>query len=227
MVFFWLATAVVIFLALKEAKRQSLNKKTLWLFMITTFAGGIIFARLFFVLFWLNKPALDRFLFFFDFTRSGLTSYGAAIGIIIGAWAFTKFKKVNIWKILDVASIGMMLGLAIGRIGCFLAGCCYGKEVGMNIPWAIDYKDALRHPTQLYDMFNGLFVFGFVQWYKRIKRFDGSIFLMNIMLYSFIRTIIEFFRVGPHLGPFTYNQVFYIILCTVAMTMYVKKSNRF
>ena len=229
MVTFWCAVVVVIWLALRQAKFEKIDKKLMWLLFIWTFCSGILFSRLFITLFWYKGTFINSILFFFNFSRSGLSSYGAVFGIILGAYIFNlrqrcKNIKISIWKMLDVASIGMMLGLAIGRIGCFLAGCCYGKEIVMNIPWAIMYKGALRHPTQVYDMLNGLFVF-FVVWkLKNRKHFEGQLFLTNIILYSFFRIIVEIFRVGPKIGMISYNQIFYGLLLVVGGFIYYRKS---
>jgi len=111
---------------------------------------------------------------------------------------------------LDFLSFGLMLGLAIGRVGCLAAGCCHGTPT--TVPWAIYYKDAWRHPAQIYDMLNALVVFGIVQKIKKFRMRQGSQFLLTLSMYSFGRIIVELFREGPTIGWVTYNQVFYALL---------------
>ena len=91
----------------------------------------------------------------------------------------------------------MMLGLAIGRIGCFLRGCCHG--VITKVPWALyDLKTGIaRQPTQIYSIFFALSLFLFISFLKQKKRFDGFLFLNMTIMYSIFRFFIEFIRTTP------------------------------
>jgi phosphatidylglycerol:prolipoprotein diacylglycerol transferase len=88
-------------------------------------------------------------------------------------------------------------------MGCFLAGCCYGKET--SLPWAVVFKnpDSLArlnvplHPTQLYDAANGLILFFFLSWVEKRKTYDGQIFWLFLLLYAMTRFLIEIFRGDP------------------------------
>jgi phosphatidylglycerol---prolipoprotein diacylglyceryl transferase len=215
----------LFYLSIKEAKRKKVDMKDFISFLFVSFISGLIFSRLFYFLFYYNQSNVNIVLLFFNFSKSGLTSFGGFFGGTVGVIIFylLRRKKVNIWKYLDIVSIGIMLGLVFGRVGCFFAGCCYGKEIVMNIPWAIQYKDALRHPTQLYDLLNALFVFIVLQRLKYKKLFDGSMFLIMLFLYSFIRIVIEFFRVGHRVYGFTSNQYFYFVLLVVSLGIYFYK----
>jgi phosphatidylglycerol---prolipoprotein diacylglyceryl transferase len=212
-------------MSLKEAKRKNVEISEFLDFLLMTFLSGLFFSRLFYFLFYYKQPFVEILLLFFNFSKSGLTSFGGFFGGIVGVILFylIKRKKVNIWRLLDIVSLGIMLGLIFGRIGCFFAGCCYGKKIVMNIPWAIEYKNALRHPTQLYDLLNALFVFIVLQKLKYKKLFDGSMILIMLFLYSFIRIVIEFFRVGHRVYGFTSNQYFYFGMLVVSLGIYFYK----
>ncbi len=226
------AGIVAFFLAVREAKRRKYNVKEVVYFWIACLLGGMALSRLFYFIFFYRAGFWRSFVLFFDPSKSGLSSFGgllgaALTGIIYHLAIKRKNRKTNVWRLLDISSIGLMLGLAIGRVGCFFAGCCYGKLVVHNIPWAVDYLGGPRHPTQLYDLLNALFVFGVVQRLKYKRLFDGALILANLGLYSFIRIIIEFFRVGPRIGWITYNQIFYIFMlagCSILFVYKYKKS---
>jgi phosphatidylglycerol:prolipoprotein diacylglycerol transferase len=105
--------------------------------------------------------------------------------------------------LFDLISPLLALGLFFGRIGCFFAGCCYGKET--SLPWGVIFTDpnslallnVSLHPTQLYDAANGLAIFLFLTWKEKRKAFDGQIFFLFFLLYSITRFFIEMLRGDP------------------------------
>jgi phosphatidylglycerol:prolipoprotein diacylglycerol transferase len=114
-----------------------------------------------------------------------------------------KWHRLPIWKFSDLFTPSIALGLFLTRIGCFLAGCCYGKET--TLPWGVRFTDPnslaplniTLHPTQLYDSANGLFLFLFLNWVDRRKKFEGELFWLFILLYSISRFLIEILRGDP------------------------------
>jgi len=92
------------------------------------------------------------------------------------------------------------VGQFLGRIGCFAAGCCYGKIC--DLPWAIVFNnpDSLApvgiplHPTQLYHAFSNLIIFLFLWFYRTRKKFAGQLFWLYILLYGITRAFVEVFR---------------------------------
>jgi phosphatidylglycerol:prolipoprotein diacylglycerol transferase len=139
----------------------------------------------------------------FKIWEGGLVFYGGLVLAVIVAFWYMKWHRLPIWKVADLISTLIALGLFFGRIGCFLAGCCYGKET--SLPWGVVFKnpDSLArlnvplHPTQLYDAANGLAIFFFLNWMERRKTFDGQIFWLFLFLYSITRFFIEIFRGDP------------------------------
>jgi len=139
----------------------------------------------------------------FKIWEGGLVFYGGlilAIGVSIG---YMRWYRLPIWKLFDLVSPLIVLGLFFGRIGCFFAGCCYGKET--SLPWGVIFTDPNSlarlnvplHPTQLYDAANGLAIFLFLIWKEKRKTFDGQIFLFFFLLYSTNRFFIEMLRGDP------------------------------
>jgi phosphatidylglycerol:prolipoprotein diacylglycerol transferase len=160
---------------------------------------------------------------FFDPNQGGFAFYGGAIGgAIVGGW-YLRWKKIHVWKLLDAAAPTMMLGLCLGRMGCFFAGCCHGRLVEaaqtgtlFSLPggsvvtldaapfFAFNFVDgvgvgsihgAAIYPTQWFESFGGLTIFLFLSWmWANKRRFDGQIFATLLFIYPLLRSTIETFR---------------------------------
>jgi phosphatidylglycerol:prolipoprotein diacylglycerol transferase len=134
------------------------------------------------------------------FWKGGLVYYGGLIAAVGVGWLCMKKFQLPFWKTADVLAPSIAIGQAIGRWGCFFAGCCYGVRTDM--PWGITFTnpDSLAplgvplHPTQIYLSLNALLIFGVLLWVQKRKRFDGQVLLTYGILYSIGRFIIEFFR---------------------------------
>jgi phosphatidylglycerol:prolipoprotein diacylglycerol transferase len=91
----------------------------------------------------------------------------------------------------------LSIGYAIGRLGCFFNGCCWGREA--DVVWAVRtrFADGLRHPVQIYDSLLTLGLFGFIYWRGKSTKFGGQLFLETLMGFAVVRFIVEFFRDTP------------------------------
>jgi phosphatidylglycerol---prolipoprotein diacylglyceryl transferase len=141
-----------------------------------------------------------------DFLRSGGVFYGGLIAAVVAGYFLIRRYKLPWWKTADAFAPGIALGNAIGRQGCFAAGCCWGKPTTM--PWGVEFTEAGHevtgvplgvhlHPTQLYESFGALLIFFFLLWLHRRKRFSGQVILFYGVLYAVMRFTIEFFRDDP------------------------------
>jgi phosphatidylglycerol:prolipoprotein diacylglycerol transferase len=110
------------------------------------------------------------------------------------------------WKTAVAFAPGVALGQAIGRLGCFSAGCCWGKPT--TLPWGVRFTplgheitgvpvDVDLHPTQLYESAATFLIFLFLFWLHRRKRFSGQVILLYAVLYAVTRFSIEFLRDDP------------------------------
>jgi len=201
---FFLATGFVAgaIFAILAARREGISiERIIDLFFYTIFSA-IVGSRLLFVLvnfdFYRKNP-----LHVFRIWEGGLVFYGGlvlAAGVSIG---YMRRHRLPIWKMADLFSPSVALGLFFGRVGCFFAGCCYGKAT--DLPWAVTFTDPNSlarlntplHPAQLYDAANGLAIFFFLLWMRRRKAFDGEIFWLFLLLYSVTRFLIEMLRGDP------------------------------
>ena len=193
---FLLGIATVRKLSVKSKMNPDLNADlAFWLLMY-----GFLGARVLFVF-----TRLDYFLANpFDIVKvweGGLVFFGGLISAT--AYAFYYFRKhqLNIWKMIDVLSPGLVIAHAFGRIGCLSAGCCYGRPT--DVPWAIKLNsdlvdESLRnvplHPTQIYESLSLFILYAGLLTIFRTKKFDGQVGLTYFMLYPIIRSIIEVYR---------------------------------
>lgn len=163
--------------------------------------GGVVGARLFYVLVYEPGRYLKEPLQIFALWNGGMVYYGALIGgFITGTWYVLK-KRLPFWTLADVVSPPLALGYGIVRIGCFLNGCCYGKPTNSflgvvfpNLEGTPDPFGVPRYPTQLFSSFFGFALFIFLLYVWRKRKFDGQVFLLFLVIYSIGRAIVEYFR---------------------------------
>lgn len=131
------------------------------------------------------------------FWEEGLVFLGGLIGGIIFGVIFIRRQKWSLWEVADICAIAVPLAYGFGRIGCFFAGCCYGKPCAL--PWAVTFPGHFTavHPTQLYSMLLGFALAAFAYFFRKKRRFAGQSFLLYLFLYGLGRGIIEIFRVEP------------------------------
>lgn len=171
--------------------------------------SALLGARLLYV--WINFDAYkDNWLDIFKVWNGGLVFFGGFLGATLASFAYLKIKQINIWKTADIIAPGIALGHAVGRLGCFFAGCCYGKAC--DLPFAVKFThpeslapvDVYLHPTQIYSVLINVFLFFILMALQKKKKFDGMVFLSYIMIYAMLRSIVEFFR-GDFRGDFIFD----------------------
>ncbi|MCM8779407.1 MAG: prolipoprotein diacylglyceryl transferase [Candidatus Omnitrophica bacterium] len=192
---------------LGEAKRKGISPLTIILLILPGIPFSFIIAHLYFWIFYYPRIFLEEPFFIFLFWKGGLAFHGGVLGGIIWGLIFAKIKKISFWKLADTFAPFFALGEALQRIGCFLNGCCYGKET--TVPWAVVFthpsaiapKYLPLHPTQLYLSLGSFFIFLFL-WSKRKKIiYNGQVFLNYLILHSLFRSIVENFRADAlHFG---------------------------
>ncbi|MCL6450582.1 MAG: prolipoprotein diacylglyceryl transferase [Acetobacteraceae bacterium] len=150
----------------------------------------------------------------FRLDLGGLSFHGGLAGGLLVIFLFTRRVKLPGWKVLDWIAPPVALGYAVARIGCFLNGCCYG--VPSKVPWALNFFDVPRHPTQLYSLLGALLVlFGLLWLERRIKPlpFPSFLWFMYMGMYSVTRFMVEFWREAVHIwGWLTVAQAFSLAL---------------
>jgi phosphatidylglycerol:prolipoprotein diacylglycerol transferase len=225
-----LAVITLVAWALVSVKRDTrLSNDTVINAAIVGIPAGVIFSRFLHV--------VDRWDYYMAnpgkiIGGEGLSIWGAVLGAALGIWIFSLInKKFSFGHLADVISPGIILAQAIGRVGCTLNGCCYGKTT--DLPWAIVYTNPSTHgpigvpvhPTQIYEIIFNLMVFGILLSLRKRLRPDGSLFLVYLTLYSIWRLGIDFIRDGtPFLFGLHQAQVISIIVLIITVPLLVFKT---
>src|SRR5215471_13203328 len=170
----------------------------------------------------------------FNLLREGGVFYGGLIVAVLVALWYIRRVGLPLWTTCDVFAPGIALGHVIGRLGCFFAGCCFGRPT--TVPWAITFRDPLAaanvgtplniplHPTQLYEAGAELLILLLLLATERTgRRFAGRTFWLYMLLYSVSRFIIEFYRGDDRgtVGMFSTSQFISILLAPLAIVMLV------
>src|SRR5215831_7611389 len=166
--------------------------------------------------------------------RSGGVFYGGLILAVAVALWYIRRIGLPLWTTCDVFAPGIALGHVVGRLGCFFAGCCWGKPT--TVPWAITFTDPYAaanvgtplnvplHPTQLYEAAaEALILVVLLMTESRGRRFPGRTFWVYMLLYAVSRYIIEMFRGDPRgsILIFSTSQFISVILAPLAVVMLV------
>ncbi len=148
------------------------------------------------------------------FWAGGLTYYGGFVGASVGAFFLLRRDRFPFWKAADMAGFAVPLGLAFGRMGCLLAGCCFGRET--DVPWALVFPAGSAaseaewkahrlgsmslpslpvHPTQIYESAACLVIAALAHYVVMPrKRYDGQVFLFFVAAYALARFGLEYLR---------------------------------
>ncbi|MEC7640823.1 MAG: prolipoprotein diacylglyceryl transferase [Nitrospinota bacterium] len=190
---------VGILLAAHQGKKEGFDPQIILDLCFYILLSAVLGARILYVIveyeYFLASP-LD----ILKVWKGGLVYYGGLILAGGFTWVFLRKKQMPIWQVADILAPSLALGQAIGRWGCFFAGCCYG--VRTDVSWAITFSDPRSlaplniplHPTQVYLSLNALLIFTILIWMRKHKTFHGKLFWAYGILYSIGRFIIEYFR---------------------------------
>lgn len=182
------------------------------------------------------------------FWNGGLTFYGGFIGATVAAYFLLRHDRFPFWKAADMAGMTIPIGLGFGRLGCLLAGCCFGTvtkgPTGLVFPAdspASEWQSAhallgSRHlaslpvqPTQIFESAASFAIAAFLLFYVHgRKRYDGHVFLAFVVLYGLARFVIEFWRSddrGGLLGLST-SQLIGVALVAMALVLHSRWSAR-
>ena len=161
--------------------------------------GAIVGARCFYVVgHWQEHFSKQPFGEIFMIHHGGLVFYGGLVGASLGCILYASLKGIPLWDLADVLAPSIPLGSAIGRIGCLMNGCCFGKAC--DLPWAIRFPKEHEtsgipvHPTQVYDALLNFFLFIFLRWLFRRRKFKGGVFAAYLLCYPILRSLAELFR---------------------------------
>jgi len=199
---FLIATAFLVALAVAagRAKKIGLPQDKITDLGFYTLVAAIVGSRLFFILTnWGHYAAhpIDML----KIWEGGLVFYGGVIFAAPTAIWYARRVGLPVWQTADICAPSIAIGHAIGRLGCFCAGCCYGKPAE-GVPWAVVFTDpeslAVKgvplHPSQIYESAAEFLNFMILIYLGRRRSFDGRLFSIYLLNYSIIRSVVELFR---------------------------------
>jgi phosphatidylglycerol:prolipoprotein diacylglycerol transferase len=196
-----------IALALREARRVGEDPNKILDLCFYALVAAIVGSRILYVLVNWSVFRHDP-LEILRIWHGGLVFYGGFVGAVVTAvWYITR-HGLPFLKTLDIMGPSIAFGQFVGRIGCFFAGCCYGKAC--DLP---------------YSSLNGLLIFLMLVGLKRIKRFEGQIFWTYVLLYGVTRFALEYFREDERgmfmQGMFSTSQLFGLIMVVIAIAIII------
>ncbi len=194
-----IAVSVITGYLLSEyrAKKKNLDYENIFTLAIWCLAGGVLGSKLlFFITVW--KDVIENPKILLDF-QNGFVVYGGIIGGILGGFGYCRYKKWNFMEYFDLVMPQIALAQGIGRIGCFLAGCCYGRETESGIGIVFHESNYAPNgvklvPTQLFSAAFDIGLFAALLLVDKKKKAHGQVAGAYLALYSIGRFIIEFYR---------------------------------
>ena len=210
-VFWALGALAAVWILQLELKRYGRDEQLASTIVMAAAIGGLIGARLLFIL--EEWEHFTRAPLSFFFSGSGFSWFGGLLGGgLAAAWSIKK-HRLPFWQAADMSAPALALAYGIGRLGCFLAGDATWGKVS-DLPWAMAFPKAVAgwvdpltgvpyapgvrvHPTQLYELLQSLVVFA-IRWSLRRKNLaSGAIFSLYLILAGSMRFVVEFWRVNP------------------------------
>ena len=157
--------------------------------------------------------------------EGGYVWYGGMIGALLCAVIyFRRRPQLDAWQYSDMFTPAIMMGAFIGRLGCFMAGCCYGQATDAS--WGVQFPTSKVHvhPTQLYDSFIALCLFALLFWRFDRRKFSGESIALLLICYPLLRASTEFLRGDADRGSFgalSTSQTLSIPLLIIGIGLYV------
>jgi phosphatidylglycerol---prolipoprotein diacylglyceryl transferase len=216
----FVAVLVTAWVSGREARRLGLPPARFYDMAFYMTVAALAGAYLLFVAFHYRVYLADPWRVF-DVFQAGLVYYGGLLGALAVALIYPRRHGFS-WRTgMDALALGLPLGLAVGRLGCFSAGCCFGRPA--DLPWAVRFPagqgvlTAPLHPTQLYEAGLMVLIFGLLYTLRRRTRFAGELMLIYLLLAGWERFGVEFFRSpldyrGPVWWGMPLTQIFALVL---------------
>ena len=194
-----LGFAVGIWTAIKVGKRQGVPSQQVMDMAFVMIVWAIIGSRLFYVLInfsYYKTNLLD----IVKLWQGGLVFSGGLVATAAAMIWYLRRHHLSFWSTGDLWAPSLALGQAIGRIGCFMAGCCYGRPTGTSWGVVFTHPKSLAplnvplYPTQVFEAFAGLAIFLVLIYLHGKRKFEGQVYIWYLILHSTARLLVERFR---------------------------------
>lgn len=224
----------------RQAKRQGEDPARALDLVFYILIAAIVGSRILYLLVAERARLFQDPLYLFKIWEGGLVFYGGLIAaLIVSIWFFRK-HRLPAWKYCDFFAPAIALGHAIGRQGCFLAGCCHGRPLLTKAWYTITFPydpNSLApagiplYPTQLIESAAEFLIFLGLAWGLKRKKFDGQIVCLYLMAYALARFLIEFLRGDSERGfvfgtLLSTSQFIAMIMFAIGVGMYLYRGRR-
>ncbi|MFA5859888.1 MAG: prolipoprotein diacylglyceryl transferase [Elusimicrobiota bacterium] len=227
--FYAIGLMVAAWVVLVQTRKDKVDDNLVYDLIFCIILGILIGARIFYVImnlgYYLKEPLKVLALW-----EGGLYFHGGLIGGILAGVVFALIKKISIFEYFDYFAPAVAVGHAMGRIGCFFAGCCYGKPTGFFMHIVFTNENSLAptgiplHPAQVYSAIGDFCIF-LALWLRRgKKRYKGQLLIEYLMMFSCFRYFIEFLRGddrGVGIAGLSVTQVVSVVVFAVALVISV------
>jgi phosphatidylglycerol:prolipoprotein diacylglycerol transferase len=228
-------------LAVRLAERDGMDGGLMSRCCVWILASALVGARLLWVV--TEPDQFDRIIDVFKWWKGGVVAYGGFLGGLLGTVVFCRIHRIRLLALADCAVPSLCLGLVFTRVGCLLAGCCFGQP--WDGPWAVRFpagspafeQQALQgllpagateslpvHPTQVYESLAGLALFSVVMLLRRRQKLPGQALVAFFLGYAVLRYAIEVVRADAgrgSIGPFSTSQLIALVTLPAAACFYV------
>lgn len=238
-----LAYVAAAFLLSKRAEREGLNPVHFVDLALVCGVAGFAGARLFHIIFEMPGFYLSNPLAIFKFWYGGFVLYGGVIvGVAVGLW-YAHWRPVPVRHGADLVAPPLLLSIAIGRFGCYLAGCCYGRPT--ELAWPLSNTFHVNHgvtpqaqpldtpllPTQMACALLLLGCYALCIWMRPRKRFHGQLAATALIVYSIGRYMIEFMRADVDRGVYlngwlSTSQIISVFVCGFGVVFWLRGSKK-
>ncbi len=217
---FLCAIGVLIVLGRKQGhSSDAMIEMALWAILV-----GLIGCRLGYVIQNLGRYSADP-LSILNLRQGGMTLITGIIAGSIALGVYFHRKGIPFMNVLDLVSAPALIGMAVGRIGCVLHGCCFGKMCDASVAMALTYPNpnigGPRYPSQLYELVLDLILMAMVIAHLPRRKFAGQAFWLTFGGYGLIRFCTEFFREGSLIGAFTLAQWTSLLFAFISLLGYL------
>jgi phosphatidylglycerol:prolipoprotein diacylglycerol transferase len=216
--------AMTIFI--KKAKLKGYDEDSVFNMIITAVIGGIIGGKVLYIITEFKEIVKDPSIIFKDFGL-GFVIYGAIMGGALAVYIYCRRKQWSMLQISDLLIPAVAIAQGFGRIGCFLAGCCYGAETTSALSVVFPEEGLAPagvhlHPTQLYSSAFDFLLGFFLLWYYNKTNKRGRTLSLYLILYSIGRFMVEFIRNDPrgNVGILSTSQFIAIFTLVLGLAIY-------
>lgn len=226
-----------LMMTLHRGKKRQFNEDIIWGIFFCAILGGVVGSRLLYYIVELPNIIEDPSILWTF--KNGYVVYGGIIGGILTCYVYCRIKKTEFFPYFDLVMPAVSLAQGFGRIGCFCAGCCYGKETdawyGITFHNAYFAPNGVKLiPTQLISSVGDFAICGMLLWYASRKPKTGRVASMYMLLYGVGRFALEFLRndYRGSIGVLSTSQIISIVIVAIGAVMYavvpklLEKKNR-